>query len=201
MHNRDFLKKKAMLDRKQSTWDQYKRARNQTNNEIKKAKRKYFIDNLELSKSNPKKKTWNLIYELSSRRSNKAGNISEIKIAEQIATEPLEIAEELNLHFSNIGERLASKIPASDIEPETYLTPTETSFSLKAPSLNVVYNLLSKLNERKSAGLDNIPNKLLKMAASIVSPSLILTFAKSIETGIFPDEWKLARVTPIFKKG
>ena len=56
--------------------------------------------------------------------------------------------------------------------------------------MNVVYKLLSKLNESKSAGLDNIPNKLLKMAAS-----------KSIETGIFPDEWKLARVTPIFKKG
>ena len=92
-------------------------------------------------------------------------------------------------------------IAASDIEPETYLTPTETSFSLKAPSLNVVYKLLSKLNERKSAGLDNIQNKLLKMAASIVSPSLALIFAKSIETGIFSDEWKLARVTPIFKKG
>ena len=52
MRKRDFLKKKAMLD-------QYKRAWNQTNNEMKKAKRKYFIDNLELSKSNPKK---NLVF-------------------------------------------------------------------------------------------------------------------------------------------
>ena len=66
MHKRDFLKKKAMLDRKQSALDQYKRARNQTNNEIKKAKRKYLTDNLEVSKSNPKK-TWHLINELSSR--------------------------------------------------------------------------------------------------------------------------------------
>ena len=39
------------------------------------------------------------------------------------------------------------------------------------------------------------------MAASIVSPSLTLISAKSIETGIFPEEWKLTRVTPIFKKG
>ena len=57
MQKRDFLKKKAMLDRKQSTWTQYRRAQNQTNSKIKRDKRKYFIDNLELSKSNPKK-TW-----------------------------------------------------------------------------------------------------------------------------------------------
>ena len=49
MHKRDFLKKEAILDCKQSTWTQYRRPRNQTNSEIKKAKRKYFIDNLVLS--------------------------------------------------------------------------------------------------------------------------------------------------------
>ena len=38
------------------------------------------------------------------------------------------------------------------------------------------------------------------MAASIVSPSLTAIFAKSIETGIFPDEWKLARVTAFSKR-
>ena len=31
--------------------------------------------------------------------------------------------------------------------------------------------------------VDNIPNKLLTMAASMVSPSLTVIFAKSIETG------------------
>ena len=80
----------ALLDRKQSTWTQYRRARNEINSEIKKAKRKYFIDNLEISKSNPKK-TLHLINELSSRHSNRVGNISEITIAEQTITEPHEI--------------------------------------------------------------------------------------------------------------
>ena len=39
------------------------------------------------------------------------------------------------------------------------------------------------------------------MAASIVAPSLTDIFMKSILTGIYPTEWQLARVTPIFKKG
>ena len=47
-------------------------------------------------------------------------NISEIAEQTENITDPLEIAEELNLHFSTIDERLASEIPASDIEPEIY---------------------------------------------------------------------------------
>ena len=46
MHRRDFLKKKVVLDGSTLAWDQYKRARNHTNNEIKNPKRKYFTDNL-----------------------------------------------------------------------------------------------------------------------------------------------------------
>ena len=46
-----------------------------------------------------------------------------------------------------------------------------------------------------------IPSKLLKMAAGIVALSLTATFRKSVLTGIYPTEWKTARVTPMFKKG
>ena len=88
----------------------------------------------------------------------------------------------------------------SNVEPKSYLEPTKTTLSLKTPTVDVVRKLLSKLNESKAAGLDNIPNKLLKMAGDIVTPSLTQIFTKSISTGIFPTEWKLARMSPIFKK-
>ena len=84
---------------------------------------------------------------------------------------------------------------------ESYLEPTKTTFSLKAPTVDVVRKLLSKLNESKAAGLDNIPNKLLKIAGDIVAPSLTQIYTKSISTGVFPTEWELARVSLIFKKG
>ena len=114
MHRRDFLKKKAVLGGSPLAWDQYERARNHTNNEIKNAKRKYLIDNLESSKSNPKN-SWQLINELSSRHPNKVRNIAEIKVREQTITESSEIAEELNLHFSSVGEKLASEAPSSNV--------------------------------------------------------------------------------------
>ena len=46
-----------------------------------------------------------------------------------------------------------------------------------------------------------IPSKLLKMAVSIVAPSLTSIFSKSVLMGIYPNDWKTAKVTPLFKKG
>ena len=64
---RDFLKRKAIFSNDSAAWDQYKWARNQSNNAInqsnnaiKLAKKIYVSDNLETNKGNLRK-TWNLI--------------------------------------------------------------------------------------------------------------------------------------------
>ena len=49
---------------------------------------------------------------------------------------------------------------------------------------------LSEINEKKASGLDQIPCKLLKIAADIVGPSLTEIFTSSIETAVFPSDVK-----------
>ena len=60
--------------------------------------------------------------------------------------------------------------------------------SLQIPTFETVFKLLSEIDEKKAVGLDNIPNKLLKMAARVVAPTLTGIFSASIRTGIFPNE-------------
>ena len=114
---------------------------------------------------------------------------------------PGDMAEAFKDHFTNIAQVLAQEVPAAEVNPEFYLSYTDKVFCLKTPSLDIVFNLLRKIDEKKATGLDMIPSKLLKMAASIVAPSLTAIFTKSIITGIYPIEWKTASVTPVFKKG
>ena len=57
------------------------------------------------------------------------------------------------------------------------------------------------IDKKKSVGLDRIPNKLLKISSHVVAPSLTATFATSISTGMFPQEWKTTRVSPVYKSG
>lgn len=54
-------------------------------------------------------------------------------------------------------------------------------------------------NIRLLHGLDKVPAKILKLSSDIIAQSLIAVFNLSLGTGIYIDEWKHARVTPIFK--
>jgi hypothetical protein len=51
----------------------------------------------------------------------------------------------------------------------------------------------------KSTGHDRIPPKPLKVAAEEIAPSLAAIFNASINLGIFPDELKIAIISPIHK--
>ena len=53
----------------------------------------------------------------------------------------------------------------------------------------------------KSPGLEKISVKLLKEAGDTIIPSLAFLFNLSLCTGVFPDDWKFARVTPIYRSG
>lgn len=55
------------------------------------------------------------------------------------------------------------------------------------------------LKVNKSTGLDKIPAKVLRLSADIIAPSLTYIFNLSLDTGIYVDDWKRARVIPIFK--
>lgn len=58
---------------------------------------------------------------------------------------------------------------------------------------------LKNLKVSKSTDLDKIPAKVLKIASSIIAPSLTFIFNLSLSSGIFIDDWKNARVCPVYK--
>ena len=53
----------------------------------------------------------------------------------------------------------------------------------------------------KSQGPDRINPRLLKECNSSLSKPLLIFYQKSVDTGIFPTNFKTANITPIFKKG
>ena len=65
----------------------------------------------------------------------------------------------------------------------------------------LVLKQLTKLKETKAPGPDNLYPRVLKELSEEIAEPLQIIFNKSMSTGLIPNEWKRANVTPIFKKG
>ena len=79
-------------------------------------------------------------------------------------------------------------------------TLEDSRFSFKQTDLKSVTEEVANLNESKATPIDSVPAKILKNISDILCPKIVIDFNTSIKTGIFPQNQKLADVTPIFKK-
>ena len=64
-----------------------------------------------------------------------------------------------------------------------------------------VLNAIKQLKNGKAPGPGKISTKLIKNAGDFIWKPLTMVFNSSLKFGIFPDIWKLAGVTAIFKTG
>ena len=64
----------------------------------------------------------------------------------------------------------------------------------------MVKTKLENLNIKKATGFDNVPPKILKLGAEILSSPICNIINKCIDVSLFPNDRKLANVTPVFKK-
>ena len=60
---------------------------------------------------------------------------------------------------------------------------------------------LSKIKQNGAPGPDKITPRILTELKDVVALPLCMIFNKSIHTGQVPSDWKIAHVTPVFKKG
>ena len=104
--------------------------------------------------------------------------------------------------YHSLGPNLANKIGTTDDNFVSYIRNTKSEFAAFHPiTIGSVYNLLSGLSSNKATGIDKISSKIIKIAAPVFSDSLTHIFNQSIAQSFFPDEWKIARVVPLFKNG
>ena len=105
-------------------------------------------------------------------------------------------AEILNTHFvekAKLPENLPSlpkDNPPVNVEIFNFINVNELE----------VQNVLTKLDINKANGPDNISQKLLKETSKSVAEPLTKLFNLSLSTGKFPESWKIANVSPIYKK-
>ena len=100
--------------------------------------------------------------------------------------------------------KLANQIPSAangDKSCLEYLNITDQRFCFTPTNTSQVLLLLNKLSKSKATGLDYISARLIRECADLICISICKIFNCSLTTGIFPDDWKCAKVIPLFKQG
>ena len=123
------------------------------------------------------------INELTSRKSN-TSSIKETIVNGVSKNKTTDLANAFNEHFSTIGLKLANEIPSEangDKSCLEYLNITDQRFCFTPTN--------------------KITARLIRECADLICISICKIFNCSLTTGIFPDDWKWAKVTPLFKQG
>eukprot|EP00061_Rhincodon_typus_P008853 g31840.t1 len=64
-----------------------------------------------------------------------------------------------------------------------------------------VLEKLNGLKVDKLPGSDGLYSRVLKEIAEEIVEALVVIFQESLESGRVPEAWKIANMTPLFKKG
>ena len=123
-------------------------------------------------------------------------------------TDSLEIANEFNIFFANVGinssvaDATGVDTHCEDFTYSDYLNnPTVHRFKFVLVSENDIIAIITQMEGKCSSGIDELSNKLLKSITYEISKPLAIIINQSLETGIFPEMLKIAKIKPLYKKG
>ena len=107
-------------------------------------------------------------------------------------------ASEFNQYFSTIGNKVSSRLPKQGV-PKWKNPPPIYSFIFEEIDVASVHGDLHSLDDDSSNDVLQLDAKLLRMSADVICRTLTNVYNISLSSKIIPGEWKLARITPIYK--
>jgi hypothetical protein len=185
MYKRDFVKAKADRLNDARLYQEYKELRNLINVSIRREKKKYFESEFYKCQNNVK---------------HKAKLINKIMDKHHRTSIPSDISPDcFNEYFSNIGMATASKLsPNKSVELKSQ--PSLYDFHFQSVTIESVDKQLTSLGEDSSSNdVLNFDSKLLCISHNLVSPFVTYFINASLNLGVVLSDWKLSRVTPIYK--
>ena len=115
-----------------------------------------------------------------------------------VTNSPHDLAEKFNIYFSSVftAENL-SNLPTAD---EMFHGAESEKLQDIVFNEVVVRQKLDKLRADKASGVDELSPRILTELKDEICHPVTVIMKSSFDTGIVPDDWGTANVTPIFKK-
>ena len=180
----------------------YKEYRKTLKKVRKDAKAKFYTGKFN-EKSGNMKKTWEIINSLRGKGKRQIKPkfiidnekiINRRVIANEFNKYFVSLATNLNKAYNELGELSIDNLPSfTDYLPRTNLS--SIYFSDCTPE--EIQKIISEFQKGKSS---DIPIHVVKKSSLTICPLLSMLYNQCIDTGTFPDELKIGKISPIYKK-
>ena len=148
---------------------------------------------------NRTKAMWQLI----SRETGKApeNDKLELRIGNKIISHPPEITEKLNMYCISTVEELLKQNSNRRCDNKLEIKRCPNSIFIYPVTEEEVISLAKSLKGKPTAGYDDIHESLVKQGIQLIKGPLAHIYNVLLNSGVFPDEWKTAKVKSLYKKG
>ena len=198
---RNAAKQKASESGSLADWQIYCKLRNNVTKMNRKKKKCYYQTRINEVRTDSKQ-LWKTFNNALGRGSNRASSFIEVDGA--FITKPFDIAQYFNDFFTSKVDRLRRDVTCNDVHhvssiSDKIMKNKVCMFGFEPISCEEVEKLLLSIHSEKSAGLDNLDGKLLKIAVHLVAKPITHIFNQSLKWDVCPQVWKQAKIIPIPK--
>ena len=184
MYKRDKIHELAVKRKDYSLMNEYRKLRNTVTDMIKDRKREYFTDVSNSSRTNPRS-FW--------------AELGSIIPKINIKSIPRNMSvEEFNIYLKNVPDLISSSFTG---DSSLLWKEQESIYTFKFNDVQCIdlMTLLISLSDKTGTDILGFDRKLVRIAGEHIVDSLLCTINDSLSNGTFPDDWKNARVTPVYK--
>ena len=148
------------------------------------------------------KKTWGVISETLNRKEKNSVTETMIINGQDCSNKEI-VVEEFNTFFATVEEKIEQNIRKHEgSHYRNYLTnDIRCNFAFHLIVYNATMRIIKNTKISTSKGHDGISSELLKLITNDISKCITVIINQLLTSGIFPNSLKIAKVTPIFKKG
>ena len=150
------------------------------------------------------KKTWSLINEIRVKSKKEIKPL--FKVGNQKLVDRRIIANKFNEYFVTLAQNMNDSV-TNEISISGAEIPSFHSYMHKSVELSMFLTectndeILALIHDLEIGKASDIPIKLVKRSAVVITPILKEYYNNFMQTGYFPDALKIGKVTPVFKKG
>ena len=209
MKQRDNVRDKAVTSSQREDWQEYRTLRNLCSTKVKQDRSTKLKQTYEKLQKNMDSSG---LYKLTKSRMGWKTSMTPESFLKngKLETSPRILANIQADYFQQKVQNLTNKLPIQTKDPTSYLrealarwTKSDTipKLVIKTVTVREVISLIKELGNSRAFGHEGIDCESLKICPDAIAAPIAAIINKSIESGKFPNRWKLARIIPLHKGG